>query len=89
MLNSDQRESSSSNSNYDRQVVYVPNTPFNLTRMKKGDKWKIAVGNKIASAKQFRTKWVAKLYIKSKPLMLITAASLIMYRTSKIISEND
>lgn len=81
-LNLDPQGSNNSNSNseekYEREIIYVEKSPFNLTRIKRTDPWRIAIGNTLVSPKTFKKPWMAKVYIKSKPMQLMIAASVII-----------
>lgn len=74
----DRQESSNSSSTYEREIVYIDKTPFNITRMGKHEKWRIAIGNRLVSPKTFKKQWMARVYIKSKPIQLTIAASVII-----------
>lgn len=67
-----------SNSETQREFEYVKNTPYNLVRFGKKERWRIAIGNNIASGKTFKKKWMAKCYILSKPTSLIVTTAVII-----------
>lgn len=64
-------QSTSTSEVQEREILFIKNTPYNLTRMSKSERWKIAIGNKMISPKTFRTKWRATRYIKSRPMELL------------------
>lgn len=49
----------------------VDGTPYNLTRMGKNERWRIAIGNSQIVKKTFKKQWMAKAYINTKPIELI------------------
>lgn len=63
---------------YKREIEYIDKTPYNLTRMGPNERWRIAIGNKLVCPKTFKKKWMAKVYIKSKPLNLIITTGVII-----------
>lgn len=68
---------------YEREIEYIDGTPYNLTKLGKNDRWRIAIGNNLVSPKTFKKKWMAKVYIKSKPLSLIVTTSVIISKMEK------
>lgn len=74
---------STSNEAYEREIEYVNGTPYNLTKLGKNDRWRIAIGNNLVSPKTYKKKWMAKVYIKSKPLSLIVTTSVIISKMEK------
>lgn len=55
----------------EREIVFIEGTPYNLTRMTTKERWRIAIGNSLVSKKTFKKQWMARIYIKSKPIELL------------------
>lgn len=71
--------SSSLNNKFEREIVMIEGTPYNLTRLGKGERWRLAIGNAAATNKTFKKKWMARVYIKSKPMELIVNTNIIIF----------
>lgn len=66
------------------EIVSLEKTPFYLVKTSTQGKWKIVIGNNMVTAKTFRKKWQARLYITMKPWQLIAVTAIILANKSKI-----
>lgn len=71
-------QSTSTSEVQEREIIFIKGTPYNITRMKKSERWKIAMGNQMISRKKFKKTWMAKMYIASKPIELIVNTAVII-----------
>lgn len=48
----------------EREIEHVKGTPFSISRMGKGEPWRISIGNQLMDDKGYKRKWVARMRTK-------------------------
>lgn len=76
-------QSNSTNEVQQRKIIFVKGTPYNITRTRKSERWRIAIGNQMISRKTFGQAWTAKMYIKSKPIELIVNTTIALIQKNQ------